>query len=115
MRRVLIGLARKRLAARRGGETSTVPLDKSGPLLGTSLRDTERIFEIGILMDRLEVDDPDAARLVDMHYFSGFTLEEIAKETGLTLKQVRLRWERAMKWLKRMLGSRETRHDYSRV
>jgi DNA-directed RNA polymerase specialized sigma24 family protein len=27
-----------------------------------------------------------------MHDFSGFTLDEIAQETGLTLKQVRLRW-----------------------
>jgi DNA-directed RNA polymerase specialized sigma24 family protein len=54
-------------------------------------------------MDRLEAKDGDAARMVDMHYFSGFTLEEIAQETGLTVKQVRLRWERGMKWLKRML------------
>ena len=35
----------------------------------------------------------------------GFTLEEIAKETGLTFRQVRSRWERGMKWLKRMLRS----------
>lgn len=113
MRRVLIGLARKRLAARRGGETSTLPLNESGPLLGASLRDTEQIVEIGILMDRLEAEDPDAARMVDMHYFSGFTLEEIAQETGLTLKQVRLRWERGMKWLKRTLHS-EKRNDRAR-
>jgi RNA polymerase sigma factor (TIGR02999 family) len=102
MRRVLIGLARKRLAARRGGETSTLPLDESGPLLGTSIRE----------MDRLEVEDPDAVRMVDMHYFSGFTLEEIANETGLTLKQVRLRWERGMKCLKRRLLAAK-RHDTS--
>ncbi len=42
--------------------------------------------------------------MVDMHYFSGFTLEEIAKETRLTFRQVRSRWERGMKWLKRALG-----------
>ena len=54
---------------------------------------------------RLEAKDPDAARMVDMHYFSGFTLEEIAQETGLTVRQVRSRWEKGMKWLKRMLQS----------
>ena len=43
--------------------------------------------------------------MVDMHYFSGFTLEEIAQETGLTVRQVRSRWEKGMKWLKRMLPS----------
>jgi RNA polymerase sigma factor (TIGR02999 family) len=106
MRRVLIGLARKRLAVCRGGGQTTLPLDDLGPLLGASIKDTERIVDIGILMDRLEVEDPDGARMVDMHYFSGFTLEEIAQETGLTLKQVRSRWEKGMKWLKRRLYSK---------
>jgi RNA polymerase sigma factor (TIGR02999 family) len=103
MRRILVDMARKRLAVRRGGGEMALSLDGFEPLLGASGQDAEQIVEIGILMDRLEAKDPDAARMVDMHYFSGFTLEEIAQETGLTIKQVRLRWERGMKWLKRML------------
>ena len=103
MRRVLVDLARKRLAARRGAGETTLSLDEPGALLGTPIGDAQQIVEIGILMERLEARDPDAARMVDMHYFSGFTLEEIAKETGLTFRQVRSRWERGMKWLKRML------------
>jgi RNA polymerase sigma factor (TIGR02999 family) len=105
MRRVLIDLARKRLAARRGAGETALPLDESAALLGTSMHDAEQIVEIGLLMERLEAKDPDAARMVDMHYFSGFTLEEIAQETGLTVRQVRSRWEKGMKWLKRMLQS----------
>jgi RNA polymerase sigma factor (TIGR02999 family) len=104
MRRVLIDLARKRLAARRGGGETLLSLDESGTLLTASTQDAEQIVEIGILMERLESRDPDAARMVDMHYFSGFTLEEIAGRTGLTLKQARSRWERGQKWLKRTLG-----------
>ncbi|HVN06132.1 MAG TPA: ECF-type sigma factor [Bryobacteraceae bacterium] len=102
MRRVLVDLARKRLAARRGGGEAALELDESMTLLGPS-RDAQQIVEIGILMDRLEEKDPDAARMVDMHYFSGFTLEEIAQETGLTFRQVRSRWDRGLKWLKKML------------
>jgi RNA polymerase sigma factor (TIGR02999 family) len=105
MRRVLVDLARKRLALRRGAGETTLSLDESGSLLGSSPRDAQQIVEIGILMERLETKDPDAARMVDMHYFSGFTLEEIAKETGLTARQVRSRWEKGLKWLKRMLQS----------
>jgi len=105
MRRVLVDLARKRLAARRGAGEAALPLDESTPLLGATGHDAQQIVEIGILMDRLEAKDPDAARMVDMHYFSGFTLEEIAHETRLTVRQVRSRWERGMKWLKRMLQS----------
>ncbi|HUE23375.1 MAG TPA: sigma-70 family RNA polymerase sigma factor [Bryobacteraceae bacterium] len=105
MRRVLVDLARKRLAARRGAGEAAVPLDESGALLGATVRDAQQIVEIGLLMERLEAKDPDAARMVDMHYFSGFTLEEIARETGLTVRQVRSRWEKGIKWLKRMLQS----------
>ncbi|MGA2133838.1 MAG: ECF-type sigma factor [Bryobacteraceae bacterium] len=105
MRRVLVDLARKRLAVRRGSGEAALPLDESGALTGASVDDAQQIVDIGILMERLEAKDPDAARMVDMHYFSGFTLEEIAQETGLTFRQVRSRWERGMKWLKRMLAA----------
>ena len=106
MRRVLVDLARKRLAMRRGGGETMLPIEGSGALLKTPIQDAEQIVEIGILMERLEAKDPEAARMVDMHYFSGFTLEEIAAKTGLTLKQVRSRWERGLNWLKRILRSR---------
>jgi RNA polymerase sigma factor (TIGR02999 family) len=109
MRRILVDVARKRLAARRGGGGTELALDESGPLIGATMEDAERIVEIGILMDRLDAKIPDSARVVDMHYFSGFTLEEIASETGLTLKQVRLRWERGMDWLKRALHAKKAR------
>jgi len=109
MRRVLVDLARKRLAARRGSGEAVLPLDESGALTGVSADDAQQIVDIGILMERLETKDPDAARMVDMHYFSGFTLEEIVQETGLTFRQVRSRWERGMKWLKRMLAAHASR------
>ena len=72
-------------SARRGGGETSVSLEDAGPLIGTFGQDAERIVEIGILMERLEVKDPDAARMVDMQYFSGFTLEEIAAETDLSI------------------------------
>jgi RNA polymerase sigma factor (TIGR02999 family) len=102
MRRVLVSLARKRLAERRGGGESVLPLDAAGPR-GSAAADAQQIVEIGIAMERLEADDPEAARVVDMHYFTGATLDEIAKETGLTFRQVRSRWERGRRALKNLL------------
>lgn len=55
MRRVLVDIARKRLAVRRGGGEATFSLGESGAFIGTSVNDAEQIVEIGILMDRLEV------------------------------------------------------------
>jgi len=102
MRRVLIDLARKRLAQFRGGGETNLPLEENELALGRA-EEAQQIVEIGILMERLEKRDPDAARIVDMHYFSGFTFEEIAAETGLTFRQVRSRWEKGQNWLKRTL------------
>ena len=105
-RRVLVDMARKRLTVRRGGREPMVSLDESSTRLKTSAEDAQQIVEIGILMERLDAKDPEAARIVDMHYFSGFTLEEIAANTGFTPRQVRLRWERGMSWLKKMLQAK---------
>jgi RNA polymerase sigma factor (TIGR02999 family) len=105
MRRILIDQARKRLTQRRGGGQTPLSLDEriQPTLAATSEAAAARIVEVGILMERLEAKHPDAARVVDMHYFSGFSLDEIAVETGITAKQVRLRWEKGFKWLKRAL------------
>jgi RNA polymerase sigma factor (TIGR02999 family) len=98
MRRVLVDLARSRLAQRRSGEE---PLPSGGAaLLRGATGDARQIVEIGILMERLEDEDSDAARIIDMHYFGGFTLKEISESTSLSFRQVRLRWERGVKWLK---------------
>ena len=103
MRRILTDFARKRLALRRTGDTVGCSFPIAAGKTGAFLENAEQIVTIGILMERLETSDPEAARMVDMHYFSGFTLEEIARETGFSVKQVRLRWERGLKWLKSMM------------
>jgi RNA polymerase sigma factor (TIGR02999 family) len=100
MRRILVDFARARLAQRRGGGDPTLPLEASRGLSGGNLHEARQIIEIDILIQRLETRDPDAAGVVDMHYFAGFTLEEIARNTGLRLKQVRTRWDRGRNWLK---------------
>ena len=92
MRRVLIDRARRRLTERRNGELQNPANAKD--------RDALQITEIGQLMDHLEKELPDSARVVDMHYFAGFTFAEIAESNGLTMRQVRVRWEKGMKWLK---------------
>lgn len=106
MRRILIEQARKRLTLHRGGGKSSLPLDDFSASVASSDSNAEKVVEIGMLMERLETKHPDAARMVDMHYFGGFTFEEIAKEkTGLTIKQVRARWDKGLRWLKRALRS----------
>lgn len=106
MRRVLTDMARRRLSMRRNGEE---PLSFRELVSGNLAepagdRNIARIVEIGLLMDRLEAELPDAARTIDMHYFVGFTFAEIADINHLTVRQVRFRWKRGTAWLKRNLN-----------
>jgi RNA polymerase sigma factor (TIGR02999 family) len=100
MRRVLVDFARNRLAQRRGnGETGdSLEEGKAGKTLDNW--DLDTLVQLGILMEKLEKTDPKSAQIVDMHYFAGFTLEEIVEITGLTFRQVRHRWEKGRDWLK---------------
>lgn len=100
MRRVLVDFARIRLAQRRGEGEASEPLEEQRGVSSPNDGDSESILQIGMLMDKLEKSDREAARIVDMHYFAGFTFEEIAEITGLTFRQVRHRWERGRDWLK---------------
>src|ERR1700694_3056381 len=100
MRHALVDMARNRLAGRRGeGKTPLSLEDNNVPILAGG-SDPETIVHIGMLMEQLERKDREVARVVDMHYFAGFTLEEIAEITGLTFRQVRHRWGKGRDWLK---------------
>jgi RNA polymerase sigma factor (TIGR02999 family) len=104
MRRVLVDFARQRLAQRRGEGETAHSLDEIVPFVRADTPDAESVVQIGILMEQLEIAIPEAARVVDMHYFAGFTLQEIAEVSGLTFRQVRHLWEKGRDWLKDRLG-----------
>lgn len=99
MRQTLVDMARKRRAAIRNGGEAPQPLEGSGAAYEAAVQDSSRIVEIGIAMEHLQREDPAAACIVDMYYFTGFTVEEIAKETGLTVKQVERLWKRGKRFL----------------
>ena len=100
MRRVLVDFARNRLAQRRGDGEAPESLDGVALNRLAKTSDLESMVRIGALMDRLEKAHLEAARIVDMHYFAGFTFEEIAEITELSFRQVRHRWEKGRDWLK---------------
>ena len=100
MRRVLVDFARSRLAQRRGDGQALSSLDSIPLNRQAEATDLEGMVRIGLLMDQLEKTNMEAARIVDMHYFAGFTFDEIAEITELSFRQVRHRWEKGRDWLK---------------
>lgn len=100
MRQVLVDLARRRLAKSRGGgqillSSTDVPARAHPASVGPEL-----MIELGMLMEQLEKEHPSVSRVVDLHYFAEFTLEETAEIAHLSLRQVRHRWNKGRDWLK---------------
>jgi RNA polymerase sigma factor (TIGR02999 family) len=100
MRRVLVDFARHRLALKRSGP---IVAAIKNPTESRDLSDSgsaAQIVEIGLLMEKLAKGRPEISEIVDLHYFAGFSLTEISEIKGLSLRQVRHRWEKGRDWLK---------------
>lgn len=98
MRQVLIDFARRRLALKRGGLDGAMPLHEArGPMDDGS---AQQIVEIGLLMEKLAQAHPRSLPIVYLHYFAGFSFEEIAAITGQRERQVRHLWVKGRDWLR---------------
>jgi RNA polymerase sigma factor (TIGR02999 family) len=106
MRRLLVERARARGAAKRGGEAIRVTFDEALPVAGTG-QDVD-VIALDAALTRLAALDPAHARVVDLRYFGGLTVEETAEAMDISPATVKRYWTLARAWLLRELeqGSR---------
>ena len=104
MRRVLVDHARARLTAKRGGGAFPVSLAGAEPATpeGTDEADLLALHEA---LEKLAALDPDQARLVELRYFGGLTIEETAEALSVSPATVKREWVLARAWLRRELSS----------
>jgi len=93
MRSIVVDFVRQRLAKRRGGDQLHVTL-------GTDIRDSttvseEQIVRVDDALQELAALDPRLVQVVEMRYFAGFTVEQIAESRGVTTRTIRRDWEKA--------------------
>ena len=100
MRRVLVDYARQKQAAKRGGGAMRVTLSRE--LEDPSARPID-LLHLDEALEALEALEPRKARVVEMLYFSGFTLSECALALGVSSKTVQRDWDFARAWLFRRL------------
>ena len=96
MRRIMVDHARERQAQKRGGAAVRVDLDE-GSLVGP-----ERAADLLALdeaLDRLAAFDPRKCQVVEMRYFGGLTIEEIAGVLGIHPNTATRDWSAARAWL----------------
>lgn len=105
MRRILVDHARARKATKRGGLAVTVPLHEAGEAsLPTSPEcDVAEVLAVDELLQRLEAHDPVQARIVELRFFVGLSVEETASAIGKAPRTVKREWRLARAWLFREL------------
>ena len=100
MRQILIERARARGAIKRGGARPRVTLDEG--LVAGSEQSID-LLALDEALERLAQLDPEQARLVELRFFGGLTVEETAEAMQISPATVKRHWTVAKAWLSREL------------
>ena len=98
MRRILVDAARKRAASRHGGGLGRINLDDI-PHLNLSKGNDKRLIALSDALDELSDADPRKAKIVELRYFGGLSVEETAAVLKVSVETVTRDWRLARGWL----------------
>jgi RNA polymerase sigma factor (TIGR02999 family) len=98
MRRILVDRARKKAAAKRGGDLGHVELE---PDLAVAPEVQEDLIALDAALDGLAAEYPLQAELVKLRYFGGLSLPDAAAALGLADRTAGRHWAFARAWLRR--------------
>src|SRR4028118_290462 len=97
MRRILIDHARKRVRDKRGGGAIKLSLDDGS--VDVSDERASELVALDEALEKLAAQDADKARLVELRYFGGLSIEETAEVLGVSIATVNRQWRLAKAWL----------------
>jgi RNA polymerase sigma factor (TIGR02999 family) len=108
MRRILIDAARARASAKRGGEAlASKRLDYSviaNLNVGDDAAKSATLLALDTALDRLAQADARKARVIELRFFGGLSVDETAAVLGISAQSVMRDWKLAKAWLIRELG-----------
>jgi RNA polymerase sigma factor (TIGR02999 family) len=103
MRRILLDEAKGALRGKRGGAAPRVTLDELSIASAGAPVDTIDLLALDRALTGLEQLDPEQARLVELRFFGGLTVEETAMVMDISPATVKREWAVAKGWLHRAL------------
>ncbi len=106
MRRLLIDHARGHRRAKRGGDVQRVTLNEALTPFSRGALDFEQLLALGAALEKLRRLDERRARIVELRFFAGLTIQEVALHLGLSKRTVNTEWSRARAWLEQELAGR---------
>ncbi len=105
IRRILVDHARHHNRRKRGGGRGKVSLDDAPTL---SVESDVNILALDEALQRLAEAEPRCAQVVEMRFFGGMTMGEVAELLGLSVKTIEKDWRVARAWLYRELSKDDT-------
>lgn len=100
MRYILVDRARAKASLKRGANAPMLDIQELDPAEATM---DQRVLLVNEMIDQLEKEDPDSARVVSLKFFGGLTNKEIAKMDGVTERTIERQWAYAKAELFRMM------------
>ncbi len=101
MRRILVDHARSRTRHKRGGKDEDLPLDEARQM--PSDRSGVDVIALDEALNTLATFDERQAKIVELKYFGGMTLDETADVLGVSNVTVKRDWQIARAWLRQQL------------
>ena len=103
MRRILVDDARHRLREKRGGGVTPEVVDDLPIAAPTPSLEPADALALDRALTELETIDPQQARIVELRFFGGLTVEETATVVGVSPATIKREWAMAKSWLYRAL------------
>jgi RNA polymerase sigma factor (TIGR02999 family) len=105
MRQVLVDFARRAKAAKRAFGVAPVPLEES---IAVTIERPETVLALDAALNRLAEMDERQARIVELRYFAGLSIEEAAEVLDVSPRTIKREWTSARAWLRGELGGADT-------
>ena len=100
MRQIAVDRARLNLTQKRGGGIPHVSIDDEQ----LSCKDDRHVLALEETLKRLEELDPEQAKIVELRFFGGMTVEEVAETIGMSKRWVEAEWTMIRAWLRKELS-----------
>jgi RNA polymerase sigma factor (sigma-70 family) len=101
MRRILVEAARHKQRLKHGGGMQRVGLEE---VTAAGIENDEELLALDGALKRLEADEPLIAQVVQLRYFAGLTIEQVAESLGISVRTANRHWAYAKAWLFQQLG-----------
>jgi len=99
MRRILVDQARRKQSGKRGGDRRRLELDAAAQLMEPDNQAADDLLALDEALKEFERLEPGKARLVQLRYFAGLSIEDAAHTLGISAATAKRQWIFARSWL----------------